>query len=638
MYVYGSEWKGWLLPGGIIAVFIWGLYLAVSSALVSGESPNFSGEKRSASRVANSSNSSQIVTENGLEELRLQKHGQSEKQNDINVAKENGRVAVYKAVRKNLKSAEVSKQRVSNKPPALRGSDTSKSSKERKLRQSIMNEAYRVALRSKRPWLNLSAISSEYYRRGDRPAARKVIQEAAKLAIDPDDAVETSEAMSHVVKTMLSQKQNKDAISALQNIRQTDEREKAMADIAVWAARDGKLNMAKGITAQLSKVSSRDSALVAIAESQASYEGGDVAFQTAENVDSDKKKNDTYRRIALQRARLSDFQEADLAITYIDDDKSRDKALSQVAKLRAKQGDLKGGLKTLQSVTDPSVEDAALRAFSDELAKSGWFSSSSYVTTRIDNSREKSFALERLSLELAKSGDVSSSLLRTDAIPLDRIRERALRSVSTATADRGAVGRARNVAFRILSDKERDKAYRNIVEAAASKGNHTAAFNTLQEIEDPKDKALAFVSLARSHQKNGRERKALALLENAQKQVGYLDSVAEQDIVNAGMSLAYAEASESGRSLNIVEKIENVRRRDVAYQKLAKAMAARRDVESAQRSLLSISSDSLRRAAEDSVAKTLARKVSPKKAVKSSRGLHSGRQRIIFLLEVSKRT
>ena len=241
-------------------------------------------------------------------------------------------------------------------------------------------------------------------------------------------------------------------------------------------------------------------------------------------------------------------------------------------------------------------------------------------------------------MELAKSGDVSSSLLRTDAIPLDRIRERALRSVSTATADRGAVGRARNVAFRILSDKERDKAYRNIVEAAASKGNHTAAFNTLQEIEDPKDKALAFVSLARSHQKNGRERKALALLENAQKQVGQLDSVADQDVVNAGMSLAYAEASESGTSLNIVEKIENVRRRDVAYQKLAKAMAARRDVESAQRSLLSISSDSLRRAAEDSVAKTLARKVSPKKAVKSSRGLHSGRQRIIFLLEVSKRT
>ena len=636
MCVSDSRWKVWLAPSGLMLIFICGIYFAANSLLVSDDAKNIVEKNRPSSRAD--------VYSKGVVSVIPKQPDVAAKENDIQKratireSKASERVKIYQSVRRKLVSREGSIKSEPGKSGRSKTTFLSKRDSQRKLREQIMDEAYRVAMHSEKPWQNLSAISSEYYRRGDRPTAHEVMRVAAKLAVDPDDMLGSSEAVRHVVQKMLGQRQNKDAMTALKNILHTDEREKAMAEVAVWAAREGRLSTAKGITAQISKASVRDTAFVAIAESQASYEGGEAAFNTAENVGNKKKKNDTYRRIALKRARLQDFQEAALAIAYIDDNKSRDSALSQVARERARSGDLKEGLRTLQGMTDPSLEDATLRAFSDELAKSGWFSSSAYVTTRIYNDRDKSHALERLSLELAKAGDVSASLIRSDTIPLLSVRERTLRNVSTVTADQGSPERARNVALRILSDDERDKAYSNIVKAAANNGNHTAAFNTLQDIDDPKDKALAMVSLARAHQQDGRGRKALALLESANREARYLESITEQDIVRADMALAYAEGAEPLRSLSIVDKMESVSRRDKAYKKLAKEMALQRDIESAQRSLLSISSDSIRRSAEDSVAKTLARSVSPKKAVSSSKWLHTGRQRIIFLLEISKRT
>jgi len=193
------------------------------------------------------------------------------------------------------------------------------------------------------------------------------------------------------------------------------------------------------------------------------------------------------------------------------------------------------------------------------------------------------------------------------------------------------------VAFRIHSDRERDLAYRDISRAAAKNGNHTAAFNTLQEIDFPRDKAQAMVSLARAHQKEGSGRKALVLLERAGSTARGVSSVKDLDIIRADMAVAYAERDESDRSLTLVDKMVDPKRRDKAYQNLARTMASNDDVYSAQRSLLSISSESLRRSAEDSVARTLAARIDPQQAVRSSRSLQTGRQRVVFLLEVSRR-
>lgn len=110
------------------------------------------------------------------------------------------------------------------------------------------------------------------------------------------------------------------------------------------------------------------------------------------------------------------------------------------------------------------------------------------------------------------------------------------------------------------------------------------------------------------------------------------------DLVNGSLAVAYAEGAQSERSLNLADKMNDTRLRDKAYQDLAKAMEQKRDIQSSQRSLLSISSDQLRRSAEDSEAKTLARNTPPEKAISSSRSLLTGRQRVVFLLEIAKRS
>lgn len=62
------------------------------------------------------------------------------------------------------------------------------------------------------------------------------------------------------------------------------------------------------------------------------------------------KKDDTYRRIALKRAKLYSFTDAQVAIDRINNTKLKDSALTTVARYHARSGDIQGGLQTLQGV------------------------------------------------------------------------------------------------------------------------------------------------------------------------------------------------------------------------------------------------------------------------------------------------
>lgn len=634
MYTSGSTtWKNWLAPTAVALVVIWGLYLGVTFVFHDAEEPENeyrSSERRSLVGQGNSLSPGEIAS---LEKEPIEKF-QANAEGESNESVSSDRVKRYRSARAVL--AAVSKKPVKKGTAYTQSSAIVTEDSQKRLKEQIMNEAYKTALHSEKPWQNLILISSEYYRRSDLSSARATMFAASKLAIDPDDVLETSVAMKAVVKAMLVQKNYKDAMAALQNISDAGEREKAMAEIGAWAARGGQIDVAKNILAQVSKASSRDTVLVAMAESQASYEGVVVAFRTAERIGNLRKRDDAYRRIALKRAKLKDFVTAQQTIELISNDKLRDSAWRVVARQYAKNGSVKEGLQVLNKVSDPSAVDASLRVLSNDLAKSGWFRSSAYVTTRIIGDNEKSYALEGLSRELAKSGDLSLSLIHTDAIPVKRVRERTLRYVSTVTADQGAPGRARNMAFKIRSDSERDQAYRDISKASAQNGDHVSAFNTLQEIDYPKDKALAMVSLARSLYKDGRRGKAFSLLEGAGRESQELP---EKNLnqVRGDLAVAYAESAESEHSLQLAGEISDLKLRDRAYQKLARTLALKQDVESSQRSLLAISSDQLRLSAEDAVARTLAKSVVPQKAVKSSRSLLTGRQRVVFLVEIFKR-
>lgn len=506
------------------------------------------------------------------------------------------------------------------------------------LRDSIMAEAFSLAMKSEQPWENLIEIAKTQFSQGEKEAARDVLIMAEKLAANPDDQVNSSVAIREVVKTMLSQKLNDDALAALQNIQNRSEREQAMSEIAAYSAREGRVDLARILIGKILNAGARDVALVAIAESEASYEGASKAIQTVGAIVSARKKDDAYQRIALKRAIAKDFTLANQVVQLVKSDKLKNATLASLARYRTKQGDPAGGLNTLQQVNDPIVADSALRELSADLARLGQYSSSAYVTTRIRGEVEKSYALELLSVEQARSGDLRGSLIRTSAISMKSIRERALRSVSTVTADNGYVGRARNVVVRIDSQKERNRAYRGIAQASAVDGNHVAAYNILQDINQPDEKALALVSMARTRHKQGDTRQALTLLEDAGREAKEVSSVTALDLIQSYLAMAYAECDESGRSLRLAHQISNLARRDATYGSLARTLVGGYDVHGAQESVAFITSDKIRLKAGDDVARTFARRVAPQNALSRSRVLLSSRQRMVFLLEMSKKT
>jgi len=399
------QWKNWLAPAGVTLVSIWSLYFCAANLFfISGESSE-GGQQRSSER--NKDLGERITSNQSRTQLADEKEGAEQSSVVSPVVETSDRVKKYQSARRALALSKISGgSALVQRSPKKRSATLLHGDSSNLLLDQILNEAYRSALHSQKPWLNLIAISAEYKRNGERQLARDVLMAAEKLAVDPDNVEHSSSAVRDVAKAMLSQKQNDDAMAALENIRHPVEREKAMAEVAVWAARDGRLDIAKALVTEMTKVSSRDIALVAIAENQASYEDATAAFRTAESISNEKKKNDTYRRIAMRRAASKDFAEAELAIAHIKDVKMMESALTALARQRARSGDIAGGMRTLLQINDPATADASLRSLSDELAKSGWFSGSAYVATRIENEREKSYALEKLSVELAKSGDV----------------------------------------------------------------------------------------------------------------------------------------------------------------------------------------------------------------------------------------
>ncbi|MGB0776187.1 MAG: hypothetical protein ACPGUY_10090, partial [Akkermansiaceae bacterium] len=162
-------------------------------------------------------------------------------------------------------------------------------------------------------------------------------------------------------------------------------------------------------------------------------------------------------------------------------------------------------------------------------------------------------------------------------------------------------------------------------------------YNTLSEIDLVDEKAMALISMARSRQRQGAQGPALALLEDASRTSEQLTSNSKIDRVRADMAVVYAERHESDTSLTLADNITDKRRRDNTYRSLAGTLA-RSDLQAAQESVSSISDSKIRLAAEENVARTLARVVTPDQALRTARLLNPGHQRVVFLLEVSKRT
>lgn len=633
--------KNYLLPAAMGLISIWTIYLGAVALFQPAESNKENEGARSAQREA----SEGLPTER-TRQTSAKSNAEEDERDETVVAKEMDSRGNVSATQSEQRSAtRVVKKTVTQKTKTAKKNPTAFSSKKgssqdlrEALRNRLMSEAYSLALKSEEPWKNLIAVAYEQFRRGERESAREMLVIAEKLAVDPDDPKQSSSAVREVVKAMLSMRQKEDAVDALQNITNVAERERAIAEVSAWSARMGDMETAKSLVGRIVNPAGKDVALVAIAENEAAYEGIAHALQTVSMIVNKRKKDDAYRRIAIKRAGVKDFSGAEQSIQQIRDNRLQDRTYASLARLRARSGDLSGGLQILQNIGNSSIEDTTLRELSTELAKLGRFADSALVTTRIRDEKEKSYALEGLSVEQARVGDLSAALVKISAIPVDAVRDRGLRYVSATTAHNGHAELARNVAVRIDSGRERDKAYRAIAQAAAAGGDHHDAYNTLQNISRPDEKALAMVSMARYRLRQGDERQALALLEDARRSSAAIVSHRTRDRINADMAIAYAERLDSDYSLLLATSIRDRRRRDTTLGNLARTLVGKNDISAAQQSLHSISTEKIRLTAEDHIARAVAKKTDPQNALKASRQLNPGRQRIVFLLEVSRKS
>jgi len=126
------------------------------------------------------------------------------------------------------------------------------------------------------------------------------------------------------------------------------------------------------------------------------------------------------------------------------------------------------------------------------------------------------------------------------------------------------------------------------------------------------------------------------MLEEARQAADSVSSEVFADRILADLALAYAERLEFGHAMSLVESINSRSQRDATYEVIARTLTGKHDLQCAQLSVQAISSASLRRRAEDDVARSFAKQVRPKEALKRARVLSSSRQRMKFLLEVSR--
>lgn len=507
------------------------------------------------------------------------------------------------------------------------------------LRAALLKETYHLALRSQTPSVNLVSIAGEYHRLGDSVQTRDILQKSLDLAIYPNQQQKTSEAVTAVFRGMLSLNQFALAEDALQNIPNELARKRAKLIAASQTAIKGDVKRARRIIASMTDVSDQELALIVLSASEASYEGVSKALQTTYSILDKSRKNRAYQRIALVRGSLGDFSGANQAFQQINDAKVSESTSVSLAKLQARKGDLHGTLNTIHYLKNPEVADVALNDLSQQLAVSGRFSNSAFVSNHIIGDTQRSQALEKLSLEQAKSGDLSGSLIRTNSIPSEMIRNRSMIALSGLTANQATTGQARNIATMIESEIQRDRAYKVIAQAAAAVGNQSDAYNTLQQISRTDEKTLALISLARTRQKQGDGKGAFAMLENASSLSQHISSENTLDRILSDMALAYAERGESSRSLSLASTIISESKKNSTYQKLTGIFSSN-DVDAAQFSILSITVDKTRKLAEESLSKALAKSCvqngNEKSAISQSRQLETDRQKIIFLLGVSK--
>ncbi len=510
------------------------------------------------------------------------------------------------------------------------------------IRTRLLLEAAERALISPTPWADLSLVALSFQRLGDGEAARYWFDRASRLAHDPNDSLATSRALREVAKNAVSAGFYHRATELIARIPEAAEKSRARAELVRSYARRKNFKAAHRLASSLSDLKARGMALRSIAEGEARSEGIEKAQQTLQLISDPNERDRAFASVASIRAAMGDSDGSRTLLAQIRKAATREAALARLAALRRRGG--VGSIQALVSLLhDPAFRDQALRQLiKREASRLGvGFSNSphshSYSHSGLASAQSRAQAYEALVMLQVRHGDLDGALARAQSIHLDAARFRALQAIAVAEVRKRGARAARHIANLIGDGALREATFGQIAQRAAVYGQNEGAVATIQHIEAPSERALAFAHVGLTQARYGRDRSARIAVQDATRELQNVEDSRDKARAQGLVAEVFAETGDADAALSAAAEIPNRNLRDSTYQRVALSFAKLSEPSIAEKSAALIERPATRERARDSIATTLARKVSLTDAVGYASRLEGHRQQVRFLLGVAGR-
>lgn len=308
--------------------------------------------------------------------------------------------------------------------------------------------------------------------------------------------------------------------------------------------------------------------------------------------------------IAVNYAKLGEFEKAIEIAREIADNYYQSETLAEIAIAYARQGKLESALEIAEAIKLADKKASALAEIAAEAEKAGASDKISEILTRalqvaktIEDTQVQSGAISKIALEYAKAGQPDTALSIIEPINIAEIKAIALGKIAVQYAEIGQREKASQIAARsletvkaipenyqqayvlqgMIQDYLKFQLYDSAIQAVKQIGYYDQQSTVLQEIardavkNGQYDIALKaaevipsnVVTLAFEYQKVGQTERASALLDRALEKVNSLEIGAQKFELLAALALEYSKAGQQQKAEELFSQALAIARSEV---------------------------------------------------------------------------
>lgn len=505
------------------------------------------------------------------------------------------------------------------------------------LRFRLLERAGNLAVHGEKPWKSLVMVATAYHRAGNLEAREFWFERAIRLAVDPDDRQESSQALREVVKGFVSIGEIEQGLELIHRIPIEQYRDLATAEVVRAIAGRQDIGRALTFAFGINDAKARHLALRGVAEAQARFQSTSEAMQTVMLIPSGKSRDDATMRVAFARASVGDSAGAANLVEKIENRSTRDLALMRLADGATRTNGTGASELYLSLLRDPYLRDELLLELVAKQVARARLTEAQAAAARIETRAERAAAMELLVSLQVRQGDIRGAIKRARKIEIPSSRDRALQTIALQQVTMQGPPAARYTASLIKTARAKDLAYRKIAERTASLGNNRQIAPTIGEIGTPEERASALASVAKLQARRGLLSPARYLISEAEVEVQKIPEPKKQWKAMSMLATAHLETGDESAAMQVAAEISDVGLRDRTYQQLSRQFAGLADIDHAEETALAIQKESTREKALDEVARVVAGRTRATEALGRLKKFDHRRQQVKFLLEVARR-